>query len=83
MTVQNDWNEAAVKAVKEKGKDAFHFSKYAASKTLSEQAAWQWIEDEKPGFDLVTIMPTFVLGVCRFHYRKLRIIDYYQPRALY
>ncbi|CAE6472010.1 unnamed protein product [Rhizoctonia solani] len=35
---------------------------YFASKALAEKAAWEFIENEKPGFDLVTICPTMVYG---------------------
>lgn len=30
---------------------------YRASKTLAERAAWDFIEKEKPGFDLATVNP--------------------------
>ncbi|CAE6505553.1 unnamed protein product [Rhizoctonia solani] len=35
---------------------------YFASKALAEKAAWEFIEHEKPGYDLVTICPTMVYG---------------------
>ena len=35
---------------------------YRASKTFAEKAAWDFIEKEKPNFDLVTINPPLVLG---------------------
>jgi len=35
---------------------------YCASKALAEKAAWDWIESHKPGFDLVSINPTWVFG---------------------
>ncbi|KAB5593439.1 NADPH-dependent methylglyoxal reductase GRE2 protein [Ceratobasidium theobromae] len=35
---------------------------YFASKTLAEKAAWEFVEREKPVFDLVTICPTMVYG---------------------
>ncbi len=35
---------------------------YAYSKTLAEQAAWKYVEEKRPGFDLVAINPTVVLG---------------------
>jgi NADPH-dependent methylglyoxal reductase len=33
---------------------------YVASKPLAEKAAWEFIEREKPVFDLVTICPSMV-----------------------
>ena len=35
---------------------------YRASKTFSERAAWQFMEDEKPNFTLTTMCPPFVFG---------------------
>lgn len=35
---------------------------YLASKSLSERAAWDWVSQKKPDFDLVCINPSMVLG---------------------
>ncbi|KAF8608357.1 dihydroflavonol-4-reductase [Ceratobasidium sp. AG-I] len=35
---------------------------YVGSKALAEKAAWDFIENEKPGFDLVTICPPMLYG---------------------
>ncbi len=35
---------------------------YNASKKLAEQAAWQFIEEEKPNFDLTVINPDIIIG---------------------
>lgn len=35
---------------------------YRASKTLAERAAWRFMDDKKPSFDLVTICPPLVFG---------------------
>jgi nucleoside-diphosphate-sugar epimerase len=35
---------------------------YSASKTLSERAAWDFMNREKPSFDLVTFCPPFFFG---------------------
>ena len=35
---------------------------YNASKTLSERAAWQFLEDNKPVFDLTVINPDIIIG---------------------
>lgn len=40
---------------------------YRASKTLAEQAAWAFVRDQKPGFDLVTVCPPMVYGPLLHH----------------
>ena len=35
---------------------------YRGSKALAERAAWEFVENEKPGFQLSTINPALVLG---------------------
>jgi len=35
---------------------------YAASKTFAERAAWQFLETEKPAWDLVTLCPPMIYG---------------------
>ncbi|KAI1447056.1 dihydroflavonol-4-reductase [Annulohypoxylon stygium] len=35
---------------------------YRGSKTMAEQAAWRFIEEKKPQFDLVTLCPSMVFG---------------------
>lgn len=57
-----DWNETSPKVLKEKGNDCPPIEVYRSSKTLAERAAWKFIEEEKPQFDIATVMPPFVLG---------------------
>ncbi|KDQ15561.1 hypothetical protein BOTBODRAFT_31453 [Botryobasidium botryosum FD-172 SS1] len=59
-----DWNTFAVEEVKAKGIHADQMSKYRASKTLAERAAWDFVEQNKAeiGFDLATILPSCVFG---------------------
>ncbi|KDR69946.1 hypothetical protein GALMADRAFT_160124 [Galerina marginata CBS 339.88] len=61
---ENDWSDDAVQLVKEQGKDAAPFTKYAASKNLAEKAAWDFYEKHKAeiGWDLVTLEPPYILG---------------------
>lgn len=54
---QTDWNLSAPKALEKS--DATSIQKYYASKTLAEQAAWDFVKDKE--FDLVTILPTVVM----------------------
>lgn len=35
---------------------------YAAAKTLAEQAAWKFVREEKPGFELNTVLPNMNFG---------------------
>jgi nucleoside-diphosphate-sugar epimerase len=35
---------------------------YNVSKKLSEQAAWKFMEDKKPNFDLIVINPDIIIG---------------------
>ncbi|KZV61697.1 D-lactaldehyde dehydrogenase [Peniophora sp. CONT] len=59
---EKDWNEQAIQIVQEKGKDADGASKYGASKTLAEKAAWALIEEHKPTWDLAVLNPPFIWG---------------------
>jgi len=35
---------------------------YQYSKTVAEKEAWNFVQEKKPGFDLVTVNPPFILG---------------------
>ncbi|KAH6904335.1 D-lactaldehyde dehydrogenase [Coprinopsis sp. MPI-PUGE-AT-0042] len=61
---ENDWNDAAVKNVEEKGVDAGGMAVYQASKTLAERAAWDlWKENkDQLNWDITTLCPPFVFG---------------------
>ncbi|KAB5585330.1 hypothetical protein GE09DRAFT_22480 [Coniochaeta sp. 2T2.1] len=52
-----DWNPQGWETA-----DMDSSSAYCASKALAEKAAWDFIEEEKPGFDLVSINPPWVFG---------------------
>ncbi|KAI0696062.1 NAD(P)-binding protein [Cerioporus squamosus] len=64
---ESAWNEQALAEVKQKGRDAPAVTKYRASKTLAERAAWEWYEERKRagvlGWDLVVLNPPFVYGL--------------------
>ena len=47
-----DWNESA----------SLQHSPYSYSKVRAERAAWEFMENEDPGFDLVSVNPTMVFG---------------------
>ncbi|KAJ7354212.1 hypothetical protein DFH08DRAFT_854411 [Mycena albidolilacea] len=59
-----DWNQQAPKEVAELGRAAPAMTKYRASKTLAERAAWDFFEKHKNeiGWDLVVLNPPFVFG---------------------
>ena len=63
---ESAWNEQAIADVKAKGRAASAVTKYRASKTLAERAAWEWYEERKKagglGWDLVVLNPPFVYG---------------------
>ncbi|KAF9517336.1 hypothetical protein BS47DRAFT_1483305 [Hydnum rufescens UP504] len=56
------WNTRATAEVETRGKDAHPPLVYAASKTYAEQRSWAWVKEHKPSWDLVTILPPYVLG---------------------
>eukprot|EP01117_Protostelium_nocturnum_P015540 TRINITY_DN6043_c0_g1_i1.p1 TRINITY_DN6043_c0_g1~~TRINITY_DN6043_c0_g1_i1.p1 ORF type:complete len:336 (+),score=110.06 TRINITY_DN6043_c0_g1_i1:48-1055(+) len=59
---EKDWNHLSPRNVAEKGGDAGSLEIYRASKVEAEKAAWKFVEEEKPDFDIATILPTFVFG---------------------
>ncbi|CAE7215609.1 unnamed protein product [Rhizoctonia solani] len=59
---ENDWNTFSLREVEAKGKAAAGGDKYRASKTLAEKAAWAFLEDREPKFDIATINPPMVFG---------------------
>lgn len=60
---ETHWNINSPKEVEEKGDNATPLGIYRASKTLAERAAWKFVEDNKPEWDLVTVNPPLVFGV--------------------
>ena len=48
---------------------------YRASKTVAERAAWDFVEKEKPAFDLVTINPPLVFGPLAHHVPNLAAVN--------
>lgn len=59
---EKDWNEYSPKMLEEKKQDTSPMDAYRASKTLAERAAWKFVEDNKPTWDLATLCPPFVMG---------------------
>lgn len=73
--------------VKRDGNASSPVTVYAASKTLAERAAWDFIEKEKPPFDLTAILPVFNFGPyihevrCKFGWTCALRRDSYVLRA--
>ncbi|KAG5635177.1 hypothetical protein H0H81_012139, partial [Sphagnurus paluster] len=59
-----DWNEPSIREVEEQGDNAPPASKYRASKTLAEKAAWEFYEKNKAEikWDLAVLHPPYVFG---------------------
>ncbi|KAH8678004.1 hypothetical protein BX600DRAFT_479451 [Xylariales sp. PMI_506] len=55
---EKDWNPVTY----EEAAVADGVTAYCASKTLAERAEWDWIKEQKPSFDLVTICPPWIFG---------------------
>lgn len=55
---EKDWNPVTY----EEATTADGVTAYCASKALAERAMWDWMEENKPKFDLVTITPPWVFG---------------------
>ncbi|KAG5751780.1 hypothetical protein H9Q69_006088 [Fusarium xylarioides] len=54
-----DWNPVTYEeAVSEKDPIAL----YLASKALAEKAVWQWVDEHKPRFDVVSLCPSMIFG---------------------
>jgi nucleoside-diphosphate-sugar epimerase len=53
-----DWNPVTY----EEGLKGDKIVAYRASKTVAERSAWEFVEKEKPAFDLVTICPPLIFG---------------------
>ncbi|KAM0322989.1 hypothetical protein ACHAQA_009088 [Verticillium albo-atrum] len=67
---ERDWNPVTEADI--------HRSKataYRASKKLAERAAWDFVDQHAPGFDLVTICPPLVLGPVGAHLATLDAIN--------
>lgn len=55
---------------------------YRVSKTLAERAAWDFVRDEAPGFDLVTVCPPLVFGPVAHHLPSLDAINESNARVV-
>lgn len=72
LTIENDWNpvtwEDAQKAKR-------HSTAYRISKKLAEEAAWKFVGEQKPEFDIMTILPALVFGPCEHDMSSLKFLN--------
>jgi nucleoside-diphosphate-sugar epimerase len=66
-----DWNPSTY----EDGLKDNKSTSYRVSKTIAEQSAWKFVEEEKPNFDLSTINPPLVFGPIVHHLNSLSAIN--------
>lgn len=66
-----DWNPNTY----EDGLKGNKATSYRVSKTLAERAGWDFVDREKPGFDLATICPPLVFGPVVHHLNSLAAIN--------
>ncbi|WVQ78700.1 hypothetical protein IAT38_000787 [Cryptococcus sp. DSM 104549] len=59
---EEDWNTESPEVVEKEGDQAPGSHLYRASKTLAERAAWDFMDSNKPEWDLVVLNPPFVFG---------------------
>ncbi|KAI5794445.1 hypothetical protein DFH27DRAFT_566534 [Peziza echinospora] len=55
---------------------------YRASKTFAERAAWDFVKNEKPNFDLATINPPMVFGPVHPYISNLKAMNTSNERVL-
>ncbi len=55
---EKDWNPVTY----EQAKSGDGSTAYCASKTFAEKAAWEFVENHKPHFDIATICPPMIYG---------------------
>ncbi|ETS77481.1 hypothetical protein PFICI_11355 [Pestalotiopsis fici W106-1] len=68
---EKDWNPSTY----EDGLKEHKPTSYRVSKTLAEKSAWEFVEKEKPNFDLATICPPLVFGPVVHHLNSLAAIN--------
>ncbi|KAJ5938589.1 hypothetical protein N7466_001723 [Penicillium verhagenii] len=66
---EKDWNPVTWEEAQD------HSQVYRASKTFAEKAAWKFVEEEKPNFDIVTINPPLVFGPIVNYLNSLEAIN--------
>lgn len=70
LYTEDCWNPVTWQAATENAGDA-----YPGSKTLAEQAAWDYVEKEKPNFTLSVINPPLIYGPIIHHLDSLSAVN--------
>lgn len=70
LFTEASWNPDDVKDIS-RGKP----TTYRVSKKVAEKAAWDFVANEKPNFDLVTVNPPLVVGPVEHHLATLESIN--------
>ena len=73
-----DWNPVTY----EDGLRGDKATAYRASKTVAERAAWDFVANERPAFDLATICPPVVFGPFAHHVPSLSAVNTSNQRVL-
>ncbi|TGZ82745.1 NAD(P)-binding protein [Ascodesmis nigricans] len=67
---EKDWNPITLEQARENASLG-----YRGSKTWAEKTAWEFLEKEKPNFNIVTVNPPLVLGPVKPYLAKLETIN--------
>ncbi|EJT99637.1 D-lactaldehyde dehydrogenase [Dacryopinax primogenitus] len=59
---ESTWNTHSPDVVAREGVNAPGIDKYRTSKVFAEKVAWEFVQTEKPSWDLVTICPPMIFG---------------------
>lgn len=68
---ESDWNPNTY----DDGLKGDKVAAYRVSKTVAEQSAWEFVQEERPNFDLATICPPLVFGPTAHHLNSLSDIN--------
>jgi nucleoside-diphosphate-sugar epimerase len=72
-----DWNPITEQQAQENASEG-----YRASKTFAEKAAWKFVEEEKPNFDVATVNPPLVFGPVKKETSSLKQVNTSNERVL-
>jgi nucleoside-diphosphate-sugar epimerase len=81
---ETSWNDADVAETKKFPEIELHpMTVYAASKVYAEQAMWKFVAEQKPGFQVTSILPETILGKIIDESQAQRFITSGFPRMIY
>ncbi|TIA87115.1 hypothetical protein E3P99_03387 [Wallemia hederae] len=59
---ETHWNEHSIREVHDKAEQATQSDMYRASKSMAEKAAWAFMREQHPLFDLACVNPSIIFG---------------------